>query len=285
MHLKKLTLLTLTALCLTACTNSQEIGEIKPNYEGEYQTPFVNIFAEVVNTGTTRNATGNVFIRDFLQKGDRAIEVYPGSTYEPDFPKLQKGYTAEILFEEVNRHAEKPKELYSVTTTNPEEAKVEVPNKPGALLRYTIKVRDENGEFKDIRYDPLFTTFEDYNFVMNVRKPIYDRNEKITLNIENWGPNHLSYSNDWKVFKQKGEEWKKVEFLIENRTIAEPGVVPSAWNMDDLLIDADSELLLPGRNQTINFNHVKLGKGVYKIQGKMGSAKHVFTVEDIFEVK
>ncbi|MDW0114414.1 hypothetical protein QT711_14545 [Sporosarcina saromensis] len=289
MKIRKIAMVLLVALSLAACENQQvvdEIGDIKPNYEGAYTAPTINNFAGIVNGGTARYATGNVFTRHSLQgRMNRAIEVYPGSTYVPDLPKLQKGYYAEILFEEVNKHGEKPKELYAITTRDPEEAKVDIPDKPGKLFRYTLTIRDENDEFKDRRYDPLFTTFEDYNFVMNVRKPVYNQYEKITLNIENWGPNYLSISKDWKLFKLESDEWMEVEFLIKNNTVGEPAIEPSAWNMDYLAIGPDAELLVADTDKTFVFNHVHLQKGQYKIQGKMGSAEHVFYLEDSFEVR
>ena len=224
-----------------------------------------------------------------MPKHDRAVEVYPGSTYEPDFdfPKLPDGYVAEILFEEVNRHNEKPKELYSGTAISSKEGIVEIPNKSGAYFRYTMKVYDKNGEFKDVQYKPLFTTFENYNFVMNVRKPVYHQDEKITLNIENWGPNYISYTDDdWKLFKQNGDEWELVDDFLKKDLIenAGPLITRAEW-VKQLQIDPDSELLGSGYNESINLNHNKLDKGFYKIQGTMGSANHVFTVEDSFEVK
>lgn len=306
--MKKITMITLIALCLSACTNNEDTdeneiksevvmkiqtesgisGEIKPNYIGGYSDHYVNIFAGVVNGNTRRQVTGEVFNDYFLpREEDLAVEVFPGSTYEPDFdfPKLPEGYYAEILFEEVDKHAEKPKELYFGTATSSDEGIVDIPNKPGAYFRYTMRIYNEIGELKDVYYKPLFTTFDDYNFVMNVRKPIYEQDEKITLNIENWGPNYISFNNDWKLFKQNGEEWKLVDdFLIEPLTINDVLIVYADW-VKQLKIEEDSGFIGSGRNESIILNHNPLEKGNYKIQGTIGSKKHVFTVEDVFEVR
>lgn len=55
--------------------------------------------------------------------------------------------------------------------------------------------------------------------------------------------------------------------------------------MDYLAIGLDAELLAADTDKTFVFNHVQLQKGLYKIQGKMGSAEHVFYLEDSFEVR
>ncbi|MFC4410597.1 hypothetical protein ACFOZY_09250 [Chungangia koreensis] len=300
--MKKIIMITLIALCLTACTDKENTGEnnivfkiqtesglsgeIKPNYIGGYNDHYVNIFAGVVNANTWRQGTEKVFYKFYSVKDDLAVEVYPGSIYEPHIPKLPDGHYAEVLFEEVNRHAEKPKELFSGKITSSEEGIVKIPKKSEAYFIYTIKVFDDNGEFQDVSYKPLFTTYEDYHFVFNVRKPIYDQDEKVTLNIENWGPNYISYNeDDWKLYKQKDEEWEEVEdFLVQDAIIDGPATFHSSWSQA-ILIDKDSELLGSGRNVSINLKHIQLEKGFYKIQGTMGSKKHVFTVEDAFEVK
>jgi hypothetical protein len=284
--MKKYLGISVLIIFLSGCTESSTSEVESKNFEGSYQDLYVPTFASVVNVGTSRNGTGNVFVRHNPSSGERAIEVYPGSIYEPDMPdKLKEGYTAEIKLEQVNRHAEQAKEIYSISTTNLEDAKVQIPDEPGKLYRYSIKVRNAKNELKDTRYDPLFTTFEDYNMAMNVMKEYYKHNEKITFIIENWGPNHVSYSTDWEVYKKKNDEWIEVKRQVSTGGFMEPLLIPTAWSMEYLNIDQDAELLMPSENISLILEGYDLEKGDYKLALKAGSAKHVFTLEDNFQVK
>lgn len=284
--MKRIIAASVLVLALSGC-NPEEHTQVEQgnNYVGEYQELFIPTFAEVVNIGTTRRSTGNVFVRNTGQRGDRAIEVLPGSVYEPDLPEtLPKGHTAEILLEEVNRSAEKPKEIYSVKTTDIEEAKVEIPDENGKLYRYTITVRDGNGDFKDIRFDPLYTSFEDYNMAINVMKPTYKENEAITIIVENWGPNHITYSQDWKVYKKENDGWEEIEAKKNDGPFQEPLIMPSAWSMDYLDVDDNSALLLPGTHTSLVLEGYSLSKGQYKLEGKLGSSQEIILLKDEFEV-
>ena len=285
--MKKLLAVVVIGISLIGCNpqeNSQ--ADIEKNYEGTYQELVIPVFASVVHNGSIRRGTGNNFVRHQPQKSNQAIEVYPGSVYEPDLPeKLQKGQTAEILLEEVNRHAEKPKEIYSIKSSNLADAKVEIPNESGKLYRYTITIRDADGTFKDIRYDPLYTTFDEYNMAINIMKPVYEKGEKMTFFIQNWGPNHLSYSKNWKVYKQKDQEWEEVEPIPTSEASNDLGIILNAWSMQYLWISENSEMLLPGKSESIILNNYKLGKGSYKLQVTLGSAKHKYTLEDGFVVE
>lgn len=270
------------------CTASKEIvvEEKMKNYEGTYQDLYVQNFASVVNTGTDRYGQGNVFIRHDPYRLNGAIEVYPGSVYEPDMPeKLKEGYTAEIILEQVNRHAEQAKEIFSITTTNLEEAKVKIPNEPGKLYRYTVKVRDANNEVKDVRYDPLYTTFDQYNMAMKVMKDVYKKNETITFIIENWGPNHLSYSEDWEVYKKKDDKWVKVIRQEDSGFMTLPLKKVTSWSMAYLKLDKDSELIMPLENRSIVLDRYEWEEGEYKLKIQVGSAKHPYTLEDTFQVQ
>ena len=285
--MKKLISVMVIGISLIGC-NPQEnsMDEIEKNYEGTYQKLIIPVFASVVHVGTSRRGTGNNFVRLPLERNERAIEMYPGSIYEPDLPEnLPKGQSAEILLEEVNRHAEQAKEIYSITTSDLEDANVKIPNVSGKLYRYTITIRDANGTFKDIRYDPLFTTYDEYNMAINMMKPVYEKGETMTFFIQNWGPNHLSYSKNWKVFKQSGKEWKEVTPLPTPGDSREPLMIKNAWSMQYLDIDGDSEMLIPGKSESIVLQNYDLNKGSYKLQVTLGSAKHKYTLEDGFEVK
>jgi len=268
----------------TVTKNSEET--VTKNFEGTFQKLYIPQFASVVNGGTYRNATGNVFIRDGQDHRDQAIEVYPGSVYEPDLPaKLKEGYTAEITLEQVNQHAEQAKEIFSITTTNLQEANVKIPNVPGTLYRYTIKVRDANNEVKDIRYDPLYTTFDQYNMAMRVMKDVYKQDETITFLIENWGPNHLSYSEEWEVVKKQGNEWVKVNRQEGSNMMPLPGRIETAWSMSYLNLDRDASLLMPRGIRSFVLDRYDWEEGDYKLRVRVGSAKHHYTLEDTFRVE
>lgn len=285
--MKKILAVIVLGISLIGC-NPQENSQvnIEKNYEGTYQKLVIPVFASVVHGGSSRRGTGNNFVRHPSPSFDRAIEVYPGSVYEPDLPeKLQKGQTAEILLEEVNRHAEQPKEIHSITTSDLADANVEIPNESGKLYRYTITIRDADGTFKDIRYDPLFTTYDEYNMAIKMMKPVYKKGEKITFFIQNWGPNHLSYSKNWKVFKQSGEEWEEVSPLPISGDSWGPLMIENAWSMEYLDIDGNSEMLLPGNSESIVLRNYELTKGSYKLQITLGSAKHKYILEDGFVVE
>jgi len=285
--LEKILAVTVLGISLIGCNPQENTqADIEKNYEGTYQKLVIPVFASVVHGGSGRRGTGNNFVRHPSPSYDRAIEVYPGSVYEPDLPeKLQKGQTAEILLEEVNRHAEQPKELYSIKTSDLADANVEIPNEPGKLYRYTITIRDADGTFKDIRYDPLFTTYDEYNMAINMMKRVYQKGEPMTFFIQNWGPNHLSYSKNWKVFKQSGEEWEEVSPLPISGDSLGPLEIQNAWSMQYLDIDGNSEMLLPGNSESILLRNYELNKGSYKLQITLGSAKHKYVLEDGFVVE
>mgnify|MGYP007010885715 CR=1 FL=1 len=153
------------------------------------------------------------------------------------------------------------------------------------MYRYTITIRDADGTFKDIRYDPLFTTFEEYNMAINMMKPVYQKGEAMTFFIQNWGPNHLSYSKKWKVFKQNGDEWEEIEPIPTSEAMNDLGIIVNAWSMQYLNIDGNSEMLLPGNGESILLRNYKLNKGSYKLQITLGSAKHQYILEDGFVVE
>ncbi|WP_161487573.1 immunoglobulin-like domain-containing protein [Paenisporosarcina indica] len=161
-----------------------------------------------------------------------------------------------------------------------------MPDEKGKLYRYTITIRDANRDFKDVRFDPLYTSFEDYNMAINVMKPTYKENETITLMVENWGPNHITCSMDWKIYKKKIDEWEKVAQEEEKGPFTDIGhaIIPSAWNMDYLDVDDTSVLLIPGNHVRIVLDRFSLKKGQYKLVGKLGSSENRFLLEDEFEV-
>ncbi|MBD7909104.1 immunoglobulin-like domain-containing protein [Sporosarcina gallistercoris] len=286
--MKRLIAISTLSIFLMGCTASKEIevDEETKNYEGTYQDLYIQNFATVVNSGTERYGQGNVFRRHDPYRLNGAIEVYPGSVYEPDMPaNLKEGYTAKITLEEVNRHAEQAKEIFSITTTNLEEAKVKIPNEPGKLYRYTVEVRDANNAVKDVRYDPLYTTFDQYNMAMKIMKDVYKKNETITFIIENWGPNYISYSKDLEVFKKKEDEWVKVVRQEDPGFVTLPLKIETAWSMSYLKLDEDGDLIMPLENRSIVLDRYEWEEGQYKLKIQVGSAKHPYTLEDTFRVE
>lgn len=107
-HMKRILAIGISILLLSSCAPDKQSAEVETtNSVGTYQKLYVPNFASIVNGGSDRNSTGNVFVRSEIPRGERAIELYPGSTYEPDLPnKLQKGYVMKVVLEEVNRHGE-----------------------------------------------------------------------------------------------------------------------------------------------------------------------------------
>ncbi|MFX3673528.1 MAG: hypothetical protein ACE3JQ_03635 [Paenisporosarcina sp.] len=273
-------------LLLAGCTDESKQAElISSNSVGSYQKLYINQFAQTINTGSNRYSTGNVFVRHQFSKQERAIELYPGMMYEPEVPdSMQKGYTAEILLEQVNRSGEQPREIHSKTISNWDEAKVKMPNEKGKMYRYTIKVKDAEGTLKDTRYDPLFTTFDDYNMAMNISKSTYKVGEGITILLENWGPNHLAYHKYGKLFKKDGESWKEIK-MEDIEGWEGPAIIPSPWLMDHLKINEHSELLDPGSFTSILLSFFKIDKGEYRFVMEAGSKKHVYELEDYFVVE
>lgn len=284
---RKITFCLFALLLLPSCAPTKQSVEVQTtNSIGTYQELFIPNFATVVNNGNSRNSTGNVFIRYGTSREGRAMEIYPGSTYKPDLPnKLQKGYVMNVLLEEVNRHAEKPKLIDKKITSNLEEASVEMPDESGKLYRYTLKVYDQDGNLKDTRYDPLYTTFETYNMAMNIMKDQYKPNEKITFIVENWGPNHLSYGTNWNLYQQQDEKWVKVERQQQTDGFLEPAMIPTAWAMTYLNIEDESTLLAPGFHNSELLTGYQLTKGTYKLALNSGSAKHKYVLEDTFKVE
>jgi len=273
-------------LLLSGCTEETKPAEVEPShYIGSYQKLYINQFAQIINTGTNRYSTGNVFVRHQGYLDERSIELYPGMMYEPDVPdNMKKGYTAQILLEQVNRSGEQPREIHSKTITNWDDAKVKMPDEAGKMYRYTIKVKDAEGTLKDTRYDPLYTTFEDYNMAMNISKSTYKVGEGITVLLENWGPNHLAFHKYGKLFKKSGENWKEIEMESFERW-GGPSIVPSVWNMDHLKIDEQSEILNPGNYTSILLRFFKIDKGEYRFVMEVGSKEHVYELEDYFVVE
>ncbi len=273
---------------MSGCTEETNTAQPQPiNYVGSYQDLYITQFAEIVNTGTYRYSTGNVFVRHQVFNNDRAraIELYPNMMYEPDVPdSMQAGYTAEIKLEQVNRSAEQPKVIHSKTINNWKDAKVKMPNEAGKMYRYTIIVKDAEGIVKDTRYDPIYTTFGDYNMAMNISKSSYKVGETITAFLENWGPNHLAYHKYGKLFKKDGENWVEVE--VERRDSWEgPAIMPSVRNMDHLRIDKHSEFLRPGHTTSIVLTSFEIGKGEYRYVIESGSKNDIYELEDFFVVE
>lgn len=285
--MKRLLAIGISILLLSSCAPTKENTDVETNNSiGTYQELYIPKFATVVNDGTNRNSTGNVFIRYGISRRGSAIEIYPGRTYEPDLPdKLQKGYVMNVHLEEVNRHAEKPKLIDKKTTSNLEEASVKIPNEPGKLYRYTLKVYDQDGNLKDTRYDPLYTTFETYNMAMKIMKDQYKPNEQVTFIVENWGPNHLSYGTNWNLYKQEKEKWVEVKRQEQRQGFFEPLLIPTAWSMSYLDIEEESTLLTPGSHNSELLTGYTFTKGTYKLALNAGSAKHKHVLEDTFEVE
>ena len=180
---------------------------------------------------------------------------------------------------------EKPILIEKKTTSNLEEAPVKMPNKLGKLYRYTLKVYDKDGNLKDTRYDPLYTTFETYNMVMNVMKDRYKPNEQITFIVENWGPNHLSYGTNWHIYKQEDKKWVEVKRQPHTGGFLGPAMIHTAWSMSYLDIEDESTLLAPGFHKSELLTRYTLTKGTYKLALNAGSAKHKYVLEDTFEVE
>jgi hypothetical protein len=277
-------LIFIVLLLLSGCEDTPTVES--DNSIGEYKDYYTHTFAKVVNEGTYRRSTATVF-RKFNRDFGDIIEVYPGDTYEPELPKaLKAGYYAEVLLEEVNRHAEKPKVIFSTKTKNLEEAKVKMPNAPGKFYRYTISVKDETNQLKDIKYEPLYTTYENYNMAIRMAKPSYKENELITFTVTNWGPNYLSVSKNFTVQKKTGDSWETIEPFPSDNSYEKSLIlrIPSPWNMSYLEIDNDSILLPDKANETMILRYYSLDEGEYKIIVKAGSSRHVYQLEDTFSV-
>lgn len=283
---KILVICSILIFILSGCTEESKTAQPQPiNYVGSYQDLYITQFAKIVNTGTYRYSTGNVFVRHQVFNNDRAIELYPDMMYEPDVPdSMQAGYTADIKLEQVNRSAEQPKEIHSKTISNWNDAKVKMPKETGKMYRYTIIVKDAEGALKDTRYDPIYTTFDDYNMAMNVSKTSYKVGETITAFLENWGPNHLAYNQYGKLFKKEGGNWEEVE-KERIDSWEGPAIMPSVWNMDHLRIDEHSELLRPGSTTSIVLSGFEIGKGEYRYVIESGSKNDIYELEDFFVVE
>ncbi|MGM0842262.1 MAG: hypothetical protein ACQEWE_16115 [Bacillota bacterium] len=259
---------------------------------GGYVNSPIPTFGEVVQGGNSRRGTGNIFAKEgpgsSLKKG--AVEVVPGEVYVPDLPSfLQKvmtkdGYTTEVTLEKVNNSAEKPIVLYSKKTRDVKDLEVKIPPPHGALYRYTLIVRDGEGNFRDIHYDPLYASLKDYNIAINVEKNKYHPKEVLTMSLTNWGPNHVSYLEEWKIYRSVGWKWVKVSTWGPPESYPAIGRLETAYYPEHALLKGSSVMLEPWTTGALKLKRVPLIPGTYKIKGTFGTSTKQFTLEDSFIV-
>ena len=262
------------------------------NSIGGYVNSSIPVFSDVVHNGNYYRGTGNIFAKEGpgSSPGKGAVEVVPGEVFVPDIPdfleKIMKkdGYTVEVKLEKVNKSAENPIVLYSKKTNNIKDLQVKIPKPHGHLYRYTLIVRDGNGEFRDIRYDPLFASLKDYNVAMNVEKNKYHPKEVLTLAVTNWGPNHLSYLDEWKIYRSVGGKWVKVDTWGPPESFPAIGRSKTVYYPEHALLKGHSIMLNPGVTYPVKLKRVPLIPGTYKITGTFGTSTKQFTLEDSFIV-
>jgi hypothetical protein len=275
---------------VTDLTKSKK--ETMNNSTGGYVNNPIPVFADVVQGGNYRRGTGNIFTKEGpgSNLGKGAVEVVPGEVFMPDIPGfLEKimtkdGYTAEVKLEKVNKSAENPIVLYSKKTNDINDLQVKIPKTPGNLYRYTLIVRDKEGKFRDIRYDPLYGSVKDYNMAINVEKNKYHPKEVLTLTVTNWGPNHLSYLDEWKIYRSVGGKWVKVDTWGPPESFPDVGREKTVYYPEHALLKGHSIMLDPGITNAVKLKRVPLIAGTYKITGTFGTATEKFTLEDSFIV-
>ncbi len=275
---------------ITDLTKSEK--ESMNNSIGGYANSSIPVFAEVVQGGNYRKGTGNIFTKEgpesTYKKG--AVEVVPGEVFTPDIPSfLQKimtkdGYTTEVTFEKVNKSAEKPIVLYSKKTSDVKDFQVKIPRPHGALYRYTLTVRDGDGNFRDIHYDPLYASLKNDNVAINVEKNKYHPEEVLTMSLTNWGPNHLSYLEEWKIYRSVGGKWVKVDTWGPPESYPDIGREETIYYPEHALLDGHSIMLMPWTTNALKLKRVPLIPGTYKITGTFGTSSKQFTLEDSFIV-
>ncbi|WP_046174540.1 hypothetical protein [Domibacillus indicus] len=277
-------------LLLGGCTNDEaDLPDgAHPSSMGQYHEPFLPVFAEVVNNGTYRQATGNFFVRHGQFPSERAVEVMPGGTFTPDLPdRIPDGSEMRILLEEVNRHAEQPKEIERITTGQAAETAVQLPEKGGKLYRYTIKVYDTAGEFKDVNYYPLFTSFPDYHAGVTLVKDEVKRGEPLHVVIHNFGPNHLAVNETYRLWRQSDEGLEEVSIEPYDGPVAEPAYIETAWSMAELRMDQnlESPLLPVDTTVTEMLESYTEEKGEFLLEVEVGSDQNRHSLYADFTVK
>ncbi|MDX8346141.1 hypothetical protein [Rossellomorea sp. YZS02] len=261
------------------------------NSVGGYSVTSIQTFGGVVDAGSYRRGTGKIFSRSTRSPYETGpIEVIPGEEYVPEIPGFlqrimtKEGYTTEVTLEKVNKSAENPIVLYSKKTSDMKDFKVKIPPPHGALYRYTLTVRDGDGKFRDIRYDPLYASLKDFNVAMNVEKNKYHPEELLTMTLTNWGPNHLSYLNEWKIYRFVGWKWVKVDTWGPPENVAPVGREPTVYYPEHALLKGRSIMLEPWITKAVKLKRVPLVPGTYKITGTFGTSTEQFTLEDSFIV-
>jgi hypothetical protein len=275
---------------ITDLTKSKK--ETMNNSIGGYVNSPIPVFADVVHGGNYRRGTGNIFTKEGpgSNLGKGAVEVIPGEVFVPDIPGfLEKimtkdGYTTEVKLEKVNKSAEDPTVLYSKKTSDIKDLQVKIPSTPGNLYRYTLIVRDQEGKFRDIRYDPLYASVKDYNLAINVEKNKYHPKEVLTLTVTNWGPNHLSYLDEWKIYRSVGGKWVKVNTWGPPESFPAMARLKTVYYPEHALLKGHSIMLKPGITNAVKLKRVPLIPGTYKIAGTFGTSTQKFTLEDSFIV-
>lgn len=266
--------------------------ETMNNSTGGYVNSPIPTFGEVVQGGNYRRGTGNIFTKPGPESSYRtgAVEVLPGEEYMPDIPSfLQKvmtkdGYTTEVTLEKVNKSGENPIVLYSKKTSDIKDLTVKIPPPHGALYRYTLIVRDGNGKFRDIHYDPLYASLKDFNVAINVEKNKYHPEEVLTMSLTNWGPNHLSYLEEWKIYRSVGWKWVKVDTWGPPESYPAIGREETVYYPEHALLKGHSIMLEPWATDALTLKRVPLIPGTYKIEGTFGTSTEHFTLEDSFIV-
>ncbi|OES44929.1 hypothetical protein [Domibacillus iocasae] len=276
-------------LLMSGCSEESDRSSGKhPSSMGQYHEPYLPVFATVVNGGTSRQATGNFFVRHGQFVSDEAIEVMPGDTFTPDLPVLiPDGYEMRIVLEEVNRSAEKPKEIEQFTADLAEETTVKLPQTEGKLYRYTIKVYDAAGEFKDVNYYPLFTSFPDYHAGVALIKDEVKQGEPLHLVIHNWGPNHLAVDEEYRLFERNGDDLEEVRIEPYNGPVAAgPAYMETPWSMKELRMgqELDSLLLSVDTTETLLVDGYTEEKGDFLLQVEVGSNDNRHSLYAAFSV-
>jgi hypothetical protein len=273
---------------VTDFTKSEK--ETMHNSIGGYTNSKIPVFADVVQGGNYRRGSGNIFNKPTPGSSYKtgAVEVIPGEEYVPDIPNFLKkimtkdGYTTEVTLEKVNKSAENPIVLYSKKTSDIKDLKVKIPPPHGALYRYTLIVRDGEGKFRDIHYDPLYASLKDFNVAINVEKNKYHPEEVLTMTLTNWGPNHLSYLEEWKIHRSVGGKWVKVDTWGPPESVPAIGREETVYYPEHALLKGRSIMLKPWTTNAIKLKRVPPIPGTYKITGTFGTSTDQFTLEDSF---
>ncbi|MGP4074724.1 immunoglobulin-like domain-containing protein [Halobacillus sp. K22] len=176
--------------------------------------------------------------------------VEPGKTVgtHESFPNQK----IRVQLVERKRDLEKIKMVEEKVLTDGEKLRVQLPQKTDVLYTYSQEAIGENDEVLDTDVAVFYVPPEEFNARMYTGKDVYQEDDSLEVNVENWGPTLLQFGKPYVLEKYHSGSWRNAS---GSQAFEDIGYRLEPQNTFTQQIDLGSFSLSSGRYRVVKTFH------------------------------